>query len=219
MGCLLFSGFALSQNWAGQHLDAGTISVLVNLAPLIVALGGGIVFGEGFPRLLFVGMAVSLFGIGLIAYGSAKGQLSVVGLMAGLTAAVCYGLGMLVQKKALQYADPLTCSWLACCVGALTLSPFSPRAIREMNDASIEVLFVTVYIGVGPLALGFWLWGYALTRFPAGKVAASSLTVPAIAIGLSVILLGEVPPSIAVLGGGLCVAGVIVSQWKKRLRR
>ena len=36
--------------------------------------------------------------------------------------------------------------------------------------------------------------------------------VPPIAIVLSVVLLGEVPPALAVVGGALCIGGVIVAR-------
>ena len=212
MGLFLFVGFTLSQNWAGQHIDAGTISILVNLAPLIVAIGAGMFFGEGFPWRLFLGIAVSFGGILLIVYGSSTTQFSIIGVSAGVAAAFCYGIGMLVQKKALQYEDSIGSTCLASWIGVLVLSPFAPQAVTEVSKVSSDLLLLIIYIGMGPMALGFWMWGYALTVLPAGQVAATSLTVPALAILLSAIFLSEVPPWIAILGGVLCIGGVLGTQ-------
>ena len=66
-GVLWFAFYTVVLNWAGHWLDAGTTSLVVNLAPLMVALGAGLFFQERFPPGLFLGMAVSLLGIGLIA--------------------------------------------------------------------------------------------------------------------------------------------------------
>ncbi len=46
---LWFAGYTLVLNIAERHLDAGTTAMLVNVAPLLVALVAGVVLKEGFP--------------------------------------------------------------------------------------------------------------------------------------------------------------------------
>lgn len=214
-GVVWFAIYTLAFNWAGHFLDAGTIAMLVNLAPLLVALSGGLFFGEGFPRQLFAGMAVSLAGIGLITFASGIGQLSVVGLLIALAAAVLYAAGMLIQKLTLRHTDPLTATWIACVAGALALLPFIPQTISEVRDASVSSILGAVYMGIGPTAVAFIFWGYAMMQFPAGRVAASTLTVPAIVILLSWLFLAEIPPMLAIIGGLICLVGVAIAQWRK----
>lgn len=48
-GVLWFALYTVLLNWVEQHLDAGTAALLVNFAPIIVAVFAGLFLGEGFP--------------------------------------------------------------------------------------------------------------------------------------------------------------------------
>ena len=86
-GVLWFAAYTVVLNWAEQHLDAGTAALLVNVAPILVAVVAGIVFHDGFPRPLVVGMLVALTGVVLIAVGGVGGgALSSLGIVLGLVA-------------------------------------------------------------------------------------------------------------------------------------
>ena len=218
-GVIWFAGYTVVFNWAGHFLDAGTISMLVNLAPLLVALGAGALFGEGFPRQLFTGMAVSLLGIVLITLAGSTGDLALAGILIAMLAAVLYAVGMLVQKVALQHTDPLTATWIACLAGTLALVPFIGSAVEEVASASTGSIIGAVYMGIGPTAIAFWCWGYAMMQLPAGRVAASSLAVPALVVVMAAVALGELPPPLALIGGGICLLGVGVAQWRRAAPR
>lgn len=218
-GVIWFAVYTLVFNWAGHFLDAGTIAMLVNLAPLLVAVGAGIFFGEGFPRRLFAGMAVSLLGIVLITVAGSTGDLALTGILIALLAAVLYAAGMLVQKVTLRHTDPLTATWIACLAGTLALLPFAGQTVGELGSASTGSIVGAMYMGVGPTALAFWCWGYAMTQFPAGRVAASTLSVPAVVVVMSTVVLRELPPTLAMLGGGICLIGVAIAQWRRVRRR
>jgi drug/metabolite transporter (DMT)-like permease len=69
-----------------------------------------------------------------------------------------------------------------------------------------------VYLAIAPMALGFLTWGYALARTTAGRMGATTYLVTPIAILLGWLLLGEVPPALALVGGVLCLAGVYIAQ-------
>lgn len=218
-GVMWFALYTVVFNWAGHFIDAGTISMLVNLAPLMVAIGAGLFFGEGFPRRLFIGMGISLLGIGLITVAGSVGQLAFVGLLIAAFAATLYAGGMLIQKQALRHTDPLTATWLACLAGTVALVPFAFQAVEEISQVPTGTIVWIVYMGIGPSALGFWFWGYAMMRFPAGKVAASSLTVPAVVVVMSALVLQELPPLLAAIGGAICLIGVGIAQWKSPKKR
>ncbi|HLS14702.1 MAG TPA: DMT family transporter, partial [Beutenbergiaceae bacterium] len=214
-GVLWFALYTVALNGAGHWLDAGTISLVINLAPLMIAVGAGIFFGEGFPRRLFIGMAVSLVGVAIIATAGGTGQLAVLGLLIAFGAAVLYAAGMLLQKVTLRHTDPLTATWLACAAGMLSLLPFAGQTITELQQAPSGAIIGAVYMGIGPTALGFWFWGYAMNHFPTGRVASASLAIPAVVVAMSAITLREIPPPLGIAGGALCLAGVAVSQWRK----
>ncbi|SFL15563.1 DMT family transporter [Geodermatophilus ruber] len=74
-----------------------------------------------------------------------------------------------------------------------------------------------VYLGVVPTALAFSTWAYALARTDAGKLGVTTYLVPPLVIALGWLLLDEVPPALAVVGGAVCLAGVALSRRRGRV--
>ncbi len=69
-----------------------------------------------------------------------------------------------------------------------------------------------VYLSVFPTAVAFTTWAYALSRTTAGRMGATTYLVPPLAVLMGWMVLGEVPPALALLGGALCLVGVAVSR-------
>ncbi|WP_166645832.1 DMT family transporter [Nesterenkonia aurantiaca] len=214
-GVIWFALYTVVFNLAGHYIDAGTIAMVVNLAPLMVGVGAVVFFKESFSTRLFLGMVVSLCGIGLITVAGSTGQLALAGLGIALIAAFLYAAGMLIQKLALRHTDPLTATWLACAAGTIALLPFLGVTWAELQTTSTPVVLGAIYMGIGPTALGFWFWGYAMNHFPTGKVAASTLAVPAVVVVMSWLTLGEIPPLLGIIGGAVTLTGVAIAQLRR----
>ena len=216
-GLLWFAAYTVLLNWAEQHLDAGTAALLVNFAPILVAVFAGLFMGEGFPKPLVIGILIAFAGVLLIALGGSGGSHNdELGIILGLITAVLYAAGVLMQKVALRTVDAVTATWVGCLAGLLATVPFAPQAIDELADASAGAITGVIFLGVGPTAIAFLTWAYALTRTDAGKMAATTLAVPAIAIGLSWIFLGEVPTPLGLVGGAMALTGVAISRRRSR---
>jgi drug/metabolite transporter (DMT)-like permease len=216
-GLLWFAAYTVLLNWAEQHLDAGTAALLVNFAPILVAVFAGFFMGEGFPKPLVIGILIAFAGVLLIALGGSGGSHNdELGIILGLITAVLYAAGVLMQKVALRTVDAVTATWVGCLAGLLATVPFAPQAIDELADASAGAITGVIFLGVGPTAIAFLTWAYALTRTDAGKMAATTLAVPAIAIGLSWLFLGEVPTPLGLVGGAMALTGVAISRRRSR---
>lgn len=213
-GVLWFGAYTVVLNWAVQHLDAGTASLLVNVAPILVAVIAGIVFHDGFPRPVVAGMLVAFTGIVVITVGGDnKGDaVNSLGIVLGLVAAALYAAGVLMQKVALRSVDAVTATWVGCTVGLVATLPFAPQAARELASASGSAIAGVVFLGIGPTAIAFTTWAYALARTDAGRMAATTLCVPALVVLLSWVTLGELPTTPGLLGGALCLTGVAISR-------
>jgi len=216
-GVLWFAGYTVVLNLAERHLDAGTAAMLVNIAPLLVALAAGVFLKEGFPRSLMVGMVIAFAGVVLIATGGIGAHSDPLRIALGILAAVLYASGVLVQKVALRHTDALSATWVGCAIGAAVLLPFLPQTVVEVAAAPAPAVLAMVYLGVFPSAVAFMLWAYVLQRGSAGATASATLAVPAIVVVLSWLLLGELPTLLGLAGGALCLAGVAWSRRKPRL--
>ncbi|HEY2441002.1 MAG TPA: DMT family transporter [Solirubrobacteraceae bacterium] len=212
-GVLWFGAYNLALNAAERRVDAGTASLLVNIGPVLIALLAGVALKEGIGRLLLLGCAVSFAGVALIAAGTSRH-----GVSAGWGAALCliaaavYAVGVVAQKPALRHGSPLAVTWLACSVAAICCLPFAPSLVDQLGRAGAPAILWTVYLGLVPTAIGFSAWAYALSRTSAAKLGVSTYLVPPIAVLLGWLLLGEVPPLVALPGGILCLAGVALAR-------
>lgn len=218
-GIVWFGAYNVALNAAEQDLDAGTTALIVNIGPILIALIAGVIFKEGFPKPLLAGMAVAFAGVALIALSTQDSSVetaSTIGVVLCLVAAVCYAIGTLSQKVALRDVSPVMSVWLACLVGMVVCLPFAPQLIDELRDASAGDIGWLVFLGIFPTAIGFSTWAYALKRLSAGQVASTTYLVPAVATLISWAYLGEIPTTLAFIGGGLCLLGVTITRLKRR---
>lgn len=206
-GVAWFAAYTIVLNASEVFIDAATAAMVVNIAPLIVAVISGIVFGEGLPPRLIAGVLVAFGGIALITVATSTGHVSGLGIVLGIVAALLYAGSVLAQKKLLEHIDATSMTVIGIGAGFLACLPYAPQVASEFGEVPREFVVAVVYMGVFPTAVAFLLWGYALTRTPAGVLTSSSLLVPAFTVGLSWLFLGEMPPLLAGVGGILCVTG------------
>ena len=212
-GLLWFGLYMLALNWAEQRVDAGTAAMVVNVGPIIIGLLSARLLHEGLPARLLTGMAISFAGAVLVGYSeSAGGNAPVLGVAACLVAAISYACGVVAQKPALRQASALQVTAFSCLVATLADLPFGGQLVHGIVQAPASATVNMVYLGLGPTALAFTTWGYALARTTAGRMGATTYLVPAIVVAMSWLLLSEAPGWLTVLGGLLCLAGVAVSR-------
>jgi drug/metabolite transporter (DMT)-like permease len=117
-GVLWFGFYMITLNWGEREVDAGTAAMVVTIGPVLIALLGGWLLHEGFPRRLRAGMAVSLAGAIVVgASESGGGRSSVLGVVLCVVAAVCYAAGVVFQKPALGHASAIQVTTFGCFVG------------------------------------------------------------------------------------------------------
>lgn len=215
-GVLWFGLYNLALNAAERTLDAGTASLLVGLAPILIAVFAGISLGEGFPARLLAGIGIAFAGVAGIALATSSGASDTIAVVLGLAAAVIYAGSTILQKRLLPKVDSLTMTWLGCLAGTVACLPFAPVLLEELATAPTSATLSVVYLGVFPTAVAFVTWGYALTRTTAGRLGAATYAAAPLVLLMSWVLLGEVPAPVALIGGALCLTGVLVATLKLR---
>jgi drug/metabolite transporter (DMT)-like permease len=213
-----FGVYNVSLNAAERHLDAGTTAMLVNIGPILIAVFAGLLLGEGFPRWLVAGIAVAFAGVVLIGVATRSAETEVVGVVLCVVAAVTYAAGVVAQKPLLRRLPALQMTFTACAMGAVCCLPWAGTLIDDLGSAPTGSIAGIVYLGAVPTALAFSTWAYALSRMDAGKLGVTTYLVPPLVILLGWLLLDEVPPGLALVGGAICLAGVALSRRRSRVR-
>jgi drug/metabolite transporter (DMT)-like permease len=211
-GVMWFAGYSVALNTAERSIDAGTAAMLVNVAPILIALGAGAFLKEGFPVPVLVGTVVAFGGVALMSAGMGAEGGDAGGLTLALLAAVLYAASVLLQKLILRDVDGLRATWLGCLAGTAALLPFTPSLVAEIPDASPAALLGAAYLGVFCTAIAFTTYAYAMRHIPAGRLASAGYVATVVSVLMSWALLGEVPTLLTLAGGAICLAGVVVTR-------
>ena len=218
LGLLLIAGltwfglYNVLLNDAERRVDAGTASMLVMIAPIVVVALAAVFLKERFTRTFLLGGAVAFAGVLVIGFATSSGSATFTGAMLCVAAAVASAIGLVAQKPVLGRLSALQVTWTCCTVGALVCVPYAPALVRELRAAPTGGIAWLVFLAVFPTSVGFTTWAYALARGTAGRVVAMTYLIPPVTIVISWLVLGEIPGMIAVLGGALCLCGVYIAR-------
>jgi len=208
-GGLGIAAYNLLLNTGSRAVDAGTASFVVNTAPVFTALLGAALLGERLRPLGWFGIALSFGGVALIAVG--RGEMGFgTGALLVLAAAVCQASQFVLQKPLLARCGALPVTACLLWAGTAMLLPFLPGALASAATAPAGALGAVVFLGLGPAALAYVAWSYALSRLPVSRAASFLYLVPPIATLLAWIWLGETPGSGALVGGAVALSGVVL---------
>jgi len=216
-GVAWFGAYNVALNIAEQTLDAGTTAMIVNVGPVLIALGAGVLLGEGIPKWLAIGAGVSFLGILLIGFGSGGGSLGDgSGVLWCLVAAVTFAAGVMLQKPALRRLPAAQVTWLGCMIGAVACLPFAGALVDDITTAPVTSVLGAIYLGAVPTALAFSTWAYALSKLPAGQLGVSTYIVPSLVVLLVFLAFAEIPTIAAIAGGVVALVGVALSRRRSR---
>jgi drug/metabolite transporter (DMT)-like permease len=141
--------------------------VLIQLAPLMLALGGLLVFRERFSRLQWAGFFVLILGLAIF-FGSQLRALAssldryLLGSATLVGAAITWAIYGMAQKQLLHWFSSQTVMWciyLGCTVGLVMTA--EPAAILELDGLELGVLLfcalnTLVAYGAFAAALAHW---------------------------------------------------------------
>src|SRR6266567_8219092 len=213
------TGYQLLLNAGERVVPAGTASLLVATAPVYASLLAVTFLGERSSRRRWAGSAVALAGTALIAasHGLGFGAPSLFnGALIVLAAAVLQAIFHTAQKPLLARYTGFEVTAYAMWAGTVFILPWTGSLLRALwgpgAHAGGAAIGSAVFLGLAPSAAGFVLWAYAMARADVGRVTVSLYLVPAAAIGISLVWLGQVPGPAELIGGAVALAGVLLAS-------
>jgi drug/metabolite transporter (DMT)-like permease len=160
-----------------QLTTPGNAQVLIQLAPLLMALGGIVVFGERYALAQWLGLVVILAGLGLFFRDQWHGGAGdyVLGSALVVAGAVVWAVYALAQKQLLQSLDSPAVLWVIYVVATLCLWPFARPSTLAGLDATHA--WMLVYCALNTL-VAYGAFAEALAHWEASRVSAVLATTP-----------------------------------------
>ncbi len=213
LGVIYYALTQGSQYFSLAYLPAALVSLLLNLTPVLVGMGGLLFLGERPAPLQWLGLVLTIAGV-LVYFCSENLHIDHwlglgVAVLGVLTNAVSAVMGRRVNRSGRLPA--LLVTFVSMGVGALLLLLFG-GVTQGFGRLSGQDWLIIAWLALVNTALAFTLWNYSLRVLSAVESSIlNSLMLPQIAL-LAYIFLQERLTLQEMLGLGLVCLGVILVQ-------
>ena len=199
------------------HLEAGIGSFIVSSAPVFTLVLSTLLLKEKVSWLCWIGIAISFTGLVVIMLGRTMGLAFDFGVLLFLLATLTFSVYNIILRKITRSYTPLEATIYTIVIATVFMLIYSPALIREMPGANLSANLMTVYLGVFPAALAYLAWGWAISK--AEKTAYVTVFLylsPIISSVLAYFWLGETFTLLALIGGIVVIAGMVITNIASR---
>jgi O-acetylserine/cysteine efflux transporter len=174
-----------------------------------------------------------LAALGLVLIGSAHGvSMPLAGFLLTLAAAVMWACGNIVTRAVGRYA-PMNQLAFVVWASAVPPLPFlamsylfeGPTAMATAaHNFGLQTFGAVAYLAWAGTLLGYGVWTYLMSRYPANRVSPFTMLVPLFGLTIGWLVIDEALKPIHFVGGSLLMAGLLVNlfgapmfarlQWK-----
>lgn len=216
-GIVGFFLYMILFNQGQAMVSAATGSIVIATAPIITAILAFVIYHEKLSNVQWVAILVEFVGVAVLVL--LNGTLSVnIGTLWLLGAAVLLSVYNILQKKLTRRYSPLQVTSYSIFFGTLLLAVFAPTAIGEAKQApAIHFLYIAI-LGICSSAIAYLAWAKAFAKASkASQVSNYMFVTPFLTSVLGFLIVGEVPDTATVLGGGIIIAGIFLFNFGNRL--
>ena len=197
---LLFQGaLAYFTSAALLLISSGHAVIIGYTMPLWVVLLGIPFLGERPTALRWVGLALGMGGVALLASrGMELFANAPLGVAAQLAGAISWAIAVIITKK-VRWRMPMdvVLGW-QCLFGGIPLAILAIPELPTLQPVSWMAIGAVFYLGICAQGLGNCVWFRIIDMVPAGVAGISSLAVPTVGLIFGAVLLNEVIGAIEV---------------------
>lgn len=198
---------------------AGTASVLLAGTPIVTALLSALAGHEKVSRATWLGVIATFVGITLVIGSTAgadavEGGDRILGDVLMLAATVTWAVYTVASRNLIRrYGAVAVTAWTLWFGTALVvLIGVGDVVATDLSRIPGETWFAVAYAGGLSIGLAYMFWAYGVRQLGNTRTATYSNLVPALALVVAWVWLGEVPSPRQALGAGIIIAGVTAVQ-------
>lgn len=212
LGMIGFGFYQIMWSVALQSIPAGDSALLIATTPVLTALLA-VAIGADTPNpVKLFGAVLSFVGVAVV-IGAGQGLnlgVSLGGDLLTVAAALCWAIYTVFGAGILRRQSPLTATTWAIVAGTIVMAPvgIAQLASADLSRVGLPVILAIIY--AGSLGAGFAnvVVFHGLKLLGPTRVTAFQALVPALAVVLAAIFLGEAIRPVQVVGGIVILAGV-----------
>ncbi|MGB3541913.1 DMT family transporter [Rubrivirga sp.] len=198
-----------------DRVSSGTAALMMATSPAWTSVASHVLKQERLLVAGWIGLAVSLGGVGLVVAGNpgAAFQGGRSGVLLMLAAALAWGLYTTLSRPLLDRgASALGLSFWGVLLSFPGLVLLALPEQSQMDWSRIGALEVGALLFSGGLSTGlaYAIWNQSVSVVGASRTAAFSNLVPVVGVAAGVALRGETVTLVQALGGALVIAGVVL---------
>lgn len=209
--------------FSGMHfgVSAGLASVALQVHVFVTIALATAFFGERPATFQLLGAIIAFLGIATIAF-NVGGDLTAMGLLFVLLAAMSWGVGNIIAKgfKGINVLALVVWGSLVAAPPLLLLSLVlegPDRIAASLQHMSLLSVGAIAYLVYPTTLLGFAVWSWLMSRYPAASVAPLTLLVPIVGMTSSAIVLGEKLQDWKLLAALLVIFGLCTNVFGSRI--
>jgi len=193
-------------SWGETRIDSGLASIIQASVPIFNALIAFVAFREvRVTGMRLVGVGVGFVGVALLVGAQPQGK--VLGALAVVGMAFCYGAGGLMTGRYLKPVQPVVVALASTAIATLVWLPVG-AAEAPSQMPSWETIASVLALGIPGTALAYLLFFGLITGAGAAYTSLVTYLIPPIALAYGAVFLGERFGASAFGGLALILAGV-----------
>lgn len=203
-------------------MTAGMASVVMQTQAFFTLLLAAPLLGERARPRQWAGLAVALVGLGAIAsaHGQGPGQMTLIGFVLTLGAALMWAVSNLVGRLAVRagHYEPLNFIVWSSLVPVLPFAALAwwqeggPALGAQLRGLDSRGLLAVLYLALLATVLAYSCWTRLLQRHPAGRVVPWSLLVPVVGLWAAAMAFDERPAPLQWAGTAAVLLGLVINQ-------
>ncbi|SEA57380.1 EamA family transporter [Variovorax sp. YR216] len=204
-------------------MTAGMASVVMQTQAFFTLMLAAPLLGEHALRRQWIGIAVALAGLVLIAtaHGEGPGQMTLIGFILTLSAAFMWASSNIVVRFATRAAADYDPFGFIVWSSLVPIVPFAIFAVlmegpstvmHQLANLDLGALLSVLYLAWFATLLAYSMWTRLLQRHPAGRVVPFSLLVPVVGLAAAALCFGERPSPAQWLGTAAVLLGLMINQ-------
>jgi len=200
-----------------SRTKVGNAALIIAASPAFIAVVSRMRGIERLRRKTLAGVALSVCGVGLVVLGSAHSDHSnatLFGTLLVFCGVLCWTMFTVLLQPLATRVDPIQLSALTMTGGTLPLILVSPRAIAELNWASVGPLAwgCLFYASVISMVIAYLFWYRGLRVIGPTRTAVFGNLQPVVAIGVAWLFLGELPTVWQGVGTAATLGGLFLTR-------